>query len=252
LVCDDKRQLKAHKIVLSACSTVFKGILENLPENNSVIYLRGIHHQEMESILEFMYLGVATFYQDRMQEFLNVAKSLEIKEISKDVEFDVDSANNRDSDVQVNEINPEVGVNTEPHVNEQLVSSNIDANINHKNSSKVKTLEREHVCIECDTQFSKKCNLRKHIQSVHKGVKYACTQCDYQGTQEGNLKIHIQSKHEGIKYSCNQCDHQTKSQVGLKVHIQSIHEGVKYSCNQCDHQATTKSNLKSHVKSKHN
>ena len=87
LVCDDQKQFKAHKIVLSACSTVFKNIIESLPSSSSVIYLRGIHHYEMESILEFMYLGVATFYQERMNEFLNVAKILEIKEIGKDVEL---------------------------------------------------------------------------------------------------------------------------------------------------------------------
>ena len=87
LVCDDKKQFKAHKIVLSACSSVFKGIIEDLPQNNSVIYLRGINHNEMESILEFMYLGAATFHEDRMKEFLNVAKSLEIKEICKNVDF---------------------------------------------------------------------------------------------------------------------------------------------------------------------
>merc|ERR1712126_757327 len=88
LVCDDKKQFKAHKNVLSACSSVFKSIINDLPQNNSVIYLRGIQHQEVETILEFMYLGVATFYQERTNEFLNVAKNLEIKEISKDVEFD--------------------------------------------------------------------------------------------------------------------------------------------------------------------
>ena len=31
-----------------------------------------------------MYLGQATIYQDRVEEFLSVAKSLEIKELSKD------------------------------------------------------------------------------------------------------------------------------------------------------------------------
>ena len=31
------------------------------------VWLRGIHHQDLESILEFMYLGVATFYQERMK-----------------------------------------------------------------------------------------------------------------------------------------------------------------------------------------
>ena len=94
LVCDDKRQFKAHKIVLSACSSVFKTIINDLPHNSSVIYLRGIKHQEMESILEFMYLGMATFYQDRMNEFLNVAKNLEIKGISKDVKYEKGNISN--------------------------------------------------------------------------------------------------------------------------------------------------------------
>ena len=96
LVCDDKKQFKAHKIVLSACSPVFKDIINGLPQNSSVIYLRGIEHQEIESILEFMYLGVATFYQDRINEFLNVAKNLEIKEISKSSEFDEENDSTQD------------------------------------------------------------------------------------------------------------------------------------------------------------
>ena len=48
----------------------------------------------MESILEFMYLGVATLYQERMYEFLDVAKNLQIKDISKDVKFDDGNATN--------------------------------------------------------------------------------------------------------------------------------------------------------------
>ena len=41
LVSDDKKQIKAHKFVLTACSTVFQNIIESLPENSSIIYLRG-------------------------------------------------------------------------------------------------------------------------------------------------------------------------------------------------------------------
>ena len=36
LVCDDKKQFNAHKIVLSACSSVFKSIINNLPQTSSV------------------------------------------------------------------------------------------------------------------------------------------------------------------------------------------------------------------------
>ena len=88
LVCADMRQFQAHNVVLSACSSVFESIINDLPQNSSVIYLRGIKHQEMESILDFMYLGVATFHQERMNEFLNVAKNLKIKGISISDEFD--------------------------------------------------------------------------------------------------------------------------------------------------------------------
>ena len=57
LVCDDQTQFKAHKIVLSACSPVFKKIIDNNPSQHPLIYLRGIQSYEMESILQFMYLG---------------------------------------------------------------------------------------------------------------------------------------------------------------------------------------------------
>merc|ERR1712189_149057 len=84
LISDDQHQYRVHKFILSACSTVFRKILTSNPLNTS-IYLRGIHHEELESILQFIYLGEATFYHERMNEFLNVAKNLDIKEIGKNV-----------------------------------------------------------------------------------------------------------------------------------------------------------------------
>ena len=52
LVSDDQTQFKAHKIVLRACSPVFKKIIENNPSQNPLIYLRGIQSYEMESTLQ--------------------------------------------------------------------------------------------------------------------------------------------------------------------------------------------------------
>ena len=79
LISDDQHQYKVHKLILCACSTVFRKIVSN--PHNSSIYLRGIYHEELESILQFMYLGEATFYHKNMNKFLNVAKELDIKEI---------------------------------------------------------------------------------------------------------------------------------------------------------------------------
>merc|ERR1712029_111799 len=89
LVCEDRTKFQAHTFVLNACSPTFQSIINDLHQKDPVIYLRGVLAPEMKSILQFMYLGQATFYHNRMNEFLNVAKSLQIKEISKDVDQDV-------------------------------------------------------------------------------------------------------------------------------------------------------------------
>ena len=85
LVSEDKIPFKAHKVVLFACSLVFKSTISDNSLPSLTIFLRGIQSQEIDSILQFLYLGQATFSQERMNEFLNVAKSLEIKEINKNI-----------------------------------------------------------------------------------------------------------------------------------------------------------------------
>merc|ERR1712133_247137 len=124
LVCDDKMQFKAHKIVLSACSPVFKSIINDLSQNSSVIYLRGIQHQEMESILEFIYLGAATFSVERMGAFLEVAKDLEIKEICKTVDS---YAPTEETEKSINEENTEQVLTEETE--KSIHSYNLDAPI---------------------------------------------------------------------------------------------------------------------------
>ena len=81
LVSEDKKHFKAHKNILSACSSVFKDILQHEKKSNVSIYLKGIQFSELESVLQFIYLGEATFYEERLNEFLTVARSLEIKEL---------------------------------------------------------------------------------------------------------------------------------------------------------------------------
>ena len=79
LVSDDKIQFQAHKFVLSACSTVMKNILNNNPHPSPLIFLRGVKHQLLRSILQFIYLGEVKFQRDNMEAFVQAAKDLKIK-----------------------------------------------------------------------------------------------------------------------------------------------------------------------------
>ena len=88
LVTEDQVKFSVHKFVLTACSKVFSNILdESCRSGEQLIFLGGIQHQEIESLLQFMYLGEAKFHQDRVSEFLRAAKDLDIKEIRTRVDL---------------------------------------------------------------------------------------------------------------------------------------------------------------------
>ena len=221
LVCDDKKQFKAHKVVLSACSSVFKLIIDNLPSKNSVVYLRGINHQELESILEFMYLGVATFYQDRLDKFLDVAKNLEVKEISQNVEFGAYDTHydNDDTFINVNTINDEKLI-IEAEEEDKKIEENLLRSVEQMSSD----LPKKCQCPKCDKVFSTPTNMRTHYRSVHGERQFPCNYCNYQATRKHVLIEHIQFKHEGKKYSCNQCDVQETTNAKLRKHLLSKHK----------------------------
>ena len=219
LVCGDKAKFKAHKFVLNACSPVFTSIINELPEKDPVIYLRGVCASEMKSILQFMYLGKATFYQDRMNDFLNIARSLEIKEISKDVDHSVpDSQYDQDYD---NNIDPNIGDLQEEET--FLISSN-DGETEHISSKVISQNEADQFpCSRCDKHFKYRQSLNRHIQYVHKGIKFPCNECGYEATERPSLLRHIQNVHEGIKFPCDFCDFKASRKDKLQSHKKNKH-----------------------------
>ena len=67
----------------------------------------------------------------------------------------------------------------------------------------------------------------------------------YKSKRKCNLKKHIDSVHGGVRHSCDQCDYKTKRKVAIKRHIDSVHGGVRYSVN---HNTTVKANLSRDLK----
>merc|ERR1739838_416826 len=88
LVSDDQIQTPAHKVVLSACSPVLKTLLLNNPHSHPLLYLRGIKQTELQAILKFMYFGESQIFENSINDFVSVAKDLELKEVSEEQEED--------------------------------------------------------------------------------------------------------------------------------------------------------------------
>ena len=83
LVCEDDKQIKAHKAVLSSCSNFFKRILKKNPHQHPLIYLRGIKHCNLQAIIQFIYLGQTEVDQEDLELFMIDAKELEIRGLTK-------------------------------------------------------------------------------------------------------------------------------------------------------------------------
>ena len=244
LVSEDRKYIKAHKSILSACSPVFKDILKLEQSSKPIVYLRGIDFSELESIMQFIYLGEATFFEERINEFLAVAKSLEIKELcNAETETNIADDKLLTSDPVISNDNLEEESSRSSHIMNQAPKK--------KDRRELVRVNGKYACNQCDYQAIQQVHLKTHIESKHEGVKYACDQCDYQASRQDHLKTHIESKHNGIRYVCDKCDYQASWKIQLKTHIESQHEGVKYSCDQCDYQAKQRNNLYTHIKSKH-
>lgn len=71
--------LRAHKIILSACSAYFEKIFQDNPCKHPVIIIRGIRCQEMKMILEYIYKGFIDIPASLLNNLICVASELEIK-----------------------------------------------------------------------------------------------------------------------------------------------------------------------------
>ncbi|KAE8753028.1 BTB domain-containing protein [Frankliniella occidentalis] len=77
LTCDGK-SVKAHKVVLSACSPYFKELFKNNPCKHPIIILKDVQWCHLCALVEFMYAGVVNVSQAELPTFLQTAESLHI------------------------------------------------------------------------------------------------------------------------------------------------------------------------------
>jgi len=78
LACDG-HYLKAHKMVLSACSPYFQTLFFDNPCTHPIVILKDIKWDELKAVVEFMYRGEINVSQDQLAPLLKVAEVLKIR-----------------------------------------------------------------------------------------------------------------------------------------------------------------------------
>ena len=107
--------------------------------------------------------------------------------------------------------------------------------------------DNEKVQYDRNTTQGETTELKRSIQEK----PFSCSRCNGTYTNETTLKRHLLSVHEGVKQPCTQCEKQFSTLDSLKRHTKSTHDGIRYECKKCSNSFTSTSAIKRHEDAKH-
>ncbi|KYQ50335.1 Broad-complex core protein isoform 6 [Trachymyrmex zeteki] len=76
--------LRAHKLILSVCSTYFRELFKGNTCKHPIVILKDVNYRDLLAILHFMYQGEVNIKQEDIASFLKVAEVLQIKGLTTD------------------------------------------------------------------------------------------------------------------------------------------------------------------------
>lgn len=142
LACDGQT-LKAHRVVLSACSTYFDSILTNCnSEKDPIIILKDVKFMDIKYLVEFMYKGEINVEHNNLASLLKTAEELRIKGLAEVSWRDDDGENpesNDNNNNNVTETNNSFPLMAQPsnHHQSSALSSSSSASSSSTNQSQM-------------------------------------------------------------------------------------------------------------------
>ena len=240
LVCDDKIMLEAHKIILVSCSKFFEAILHQLTQSSDykpIIYLKGINYQEMECILQFMYLGEARFSQERSSEFLRVATELELKSLSQ-----IDDDNHMPGDQAIEVISSEAQ-KVQSNKSEELKTIECDTSASMSQTLLENTVDYDKVCSENKLENSNESNCQ--LNQIKEDLASLDAQLKPIQLNKYTPKVPLDIRDEkDVRRAIENLDK-------LKSEKSNLKEETSFFCYLCALKYSNKDNLERHLKAKH-
>ena len=208
LACEDK-SIKAHKVILSACSPFFKKLLKTYPHHQPLIYMKGLKSNSLTAIIDFLYLGEANIFQEELESFLSLAEELQIKGLESRPEetvFDPMSSFNRSEDV--------ANSNQQTAQETKIWNGKFDFDASaHKG-----TVMPYHQKLKQNSIISPDTMARIQSMIEKRAEGYNCTNCDYTTRVLGHMKEHVEKHIEGLQYPCNLCHKTFRSSHSFRNH----------------------------------
>lgn len=78
LACEGA-SVKAHKMVLAACSPFFQSLFMSNPCKHPIVILKDVRFIDLKALIDFMYRGEVNVSEDQLSAFLKTAETLKVK-----------------------------------------------------------------------------------------------------------------------------------------------------------------------------
>ncbi|XP_055915369.1 protein bric-a-brac 1 [Eupeodes corollae] len=124
LACDGQ-SIKAHKMILSACSPYFQALFIDNPCQHPIIIMRDVKWPELKAIVDFMYKGEINVSQDQIGPLLRIAEMLKVRGLA-----DVNGENSGSSASEA-----QTTPSAPPRRSEEATTSGSSQNVNPRDSS---------------------------------------------------------------------------------------------------------------------
>ena len=226
LISEEGTSIKAHKVILSSASSLFKTILTQNPNQHPLLYLKGMKYWQLQSILNFIYLGVAEIAQEDLDSFMEAAVELKIDGLQE-----MHQVSKKENDEKTIDDQPSNPIHVKTPLKQEV-----------KLLDDIEIVAKEDVYGRAEASY---------VNKSYSSIILSCDQCDYQTNRYHCLKRHKLGKHDGIKYPCNLCDRQYSTKDNLKNHQDSKHQGKVYGCTYCEYNCENASKLSVHISRNH-
>lgn len=78
LACEGA-SIKAHKMILAACSPYFQNLFMTNPCKHPIVILKDVKFNDLKAIIDFIYSGEVNIPQDQLNSLIKTAETLKIK-----------------------------------------------------------------------------------------------------------------------------------------------------------------------------
>ena len=290
LVSDDMVPFHAHRTVLGSSSKLLNSLFELTKEPLQVLFLKGVSTVQLQSVLEFIYIGETSVKMDRVEEFSKVANELGITKLISG------NMPNQQGNKQVEKVGkpdfsfperkPEIGANLDQQQVEKLdflspldetLASIEDSDVLLDNNSAVnnENVDREHSSQESGdiNSFFKKAALQffhypteneekllqenvKQNEDSEESVSVNTeseSKKQFTEVQKKRKELYLKRKPEEPS-ECPVCATVFTTQRSMQRHNKNVHELMnlnKYNCEECGKTLHNGTSVQRHIDSVH-